>query len=145
MPLVAILAGLVMLDLAFRGTEHEFAQQAESDFGGSSFLSWFGAVTILGAIGFFAPLRQLSNLAMALVIVVLVLRNGGLFAQLASVIDNPPAPAPAVTLSSYDTSSSSGGGLLGGLLGSVTGGGGDSSGGGLTDDIGDAGALLAFA
>jgi hypothetical protein len=99
-PLALILIGVMMVTLAFRGTEREFATQLKSDFGGGEFISWFAAVAILGGIGLVPQLRTLSNLSLALVIVVLVLRNGGLFQQLADVIEHPPAAAPSVPLPS---------------------------------------------
>lgn len=137
MPLVAILAGLVMVDLAFRGTEHLFARQLAADFGqGTEFLSWAAAVLILGALGYVPALKTVSNGSVALVIVVLVLRNGGLFQQLSSVITSPPAPVPSVPLSSYGGSSSSGG-LLGSIGSLFGGGGGDGGGAGGIGDIGD--------
>jgi hypothetical protein len=132
-PLIAILAGLGMIVVAFRGTEHVFAQQAGKDFGqGSEFLTWFAAVTALGALGFYAPLRGLSNAAIALVIVVLVLRNGGLFTQLAGVITNPPAAYPAVPLSAYYSGAAGGGGVSVGGAGDVI------------SSLGDLGDILSF-
>lgn len=127
MPLVLILLGLMTIDTAARGTEHEFARQLGQDFGNTQFWSWAAAIAILGAIGYAPKLRKISDAAMLLVILVLVLKNGGLFAQAAKLITSPPTPAPSVPLSSYGSgsgSSSSGGGL-GGLLG--LGGGGSSS------------------
>lgn len=108
MPLAAILAGLIILDLAFRGTEHEFATALAADFGqGSRFWSWAAAIGIIGALGYVDSLRRVSTLMLGLVIVVMVLRNGGLFAQLGAVIANPPKAAAAVPISSYKSSSSS--------------------------------------
>lgn len=128
MPLILILAGAMLVTVAFRGTEHEFARQATQDFGGSQFVAWAAAVLVLGAIGYYRPLRGASDLMLALVIVAMTLANGGLFAQLAAVIDNPPAPSAPVPLADYQGSlrSSSGGGSSGGggLFGSMFGGGG---------------------
>jgi len=101
MPLALIFIGLIMVVIAFRGTEREFATQLKTDFGGGEFIAWFGAIAILGGIGLVPQLRTLSNLAMALVIVVLVIKNGGLFANLASVIEHPPTPSAPVPLSTY--------------------------------------------
>ena len=109
MPLAAILVGFVLIDLAFRGTEHAFAKQLGQDFGqGTQFWSWAAAIAILGALGYTGPLRKLSDAMLALVIIVLVLSHGGLFEQIASLINTPPAPAPAIPLSQYSSSSSSG-------------------------------------
>ena len=83
MPLAAILLGAILIDLAFRGTEHEFAAQLGQDFGqGSQFIAWAAAIVILGAIGYVKPLDKVSTGLLALVILVMVIRNGGLFAQL---------------------------------------------------------------
>jgi hypothetical protein len=139
-PLIAIALGVIMIDLAMRGTEHEFAKQLESDFGQSQFWSWVAAIWVLGAIGAVPELRRVSTAGMALVIVALVLANGGLFEQLAKVITAPPKPAPAIPLSAYPSSapaaapaksSGSGGGLFGKLfggLGNLLGGGGGGAG-----------------
>jgi len=110
MPIAAIILGAMLIDLAFRGTEHLFAAQLGKDFGqGTQFLSWAAAVLILGSIGYVPALSKVSTLLNALVIVALVLRNGGLFAQIAGVIEHPPAATKAVLISSYkDPSSSSG-------------------------------------
>lgn len=130
MPLAAIIIGAVLLDLAFRGTEHEFAKQLGQDFGqGSEFLAWAASIAILGALGYVPALRQVSKLALALVILVMVIRNKGGFQQIAQLIEHPPAPAPAIPLSSYGSSSSSGGGGLLGGAGELAGGVGELIGG----------------
>jgi hypothetical protein len=137
MPLIAMLFGGILLDLAFRGTEHEFATQLEQDFGGGEFWAWAAAIWVIGAIGAIPDLRSVSNWALGLVIVVLVLVNGGFFTQAQALITNPPGAAPAVPLSSYQavnllggssssSSSSGGGGVLGGLFGGSSSGGGSS-------------------
>ncbi len=129
MPIVAILIGVMCLDLAFRGTEHAFAKQLAADFGGGEFVAWAAAILVLGGLGYVPALRRVSTLSLALVIVVLVLRNGGLFAQLAAVVRSPPTALAAIPLSSYggSPSSGSGGGLLGGLGDFFGGGGGGGS------------------
>lgn len=88
MPLVAIGIGLIMIDLAFRGTEHEFAAQLENDFGGGEFWAWAAAIWIIGAVGSVKGLEGVSKAAMALVIVVLVLQNGGFISQASAIITN---------------------------------------------------------
>jgi uncharacterized membrane protein YgcG len=137
-PLVAILLGAMMITLAVRGTEHTFAKQLGQDFGQSEFWSWAGALILLGSVGYVKALKPVQTPALALVIAVIVLRNGGVFTQLQQLITNPPQPAQPVSLTSYaqvgsssSGGSSGGGGGLGGLLGSSGGGGlGDLFGGG---------------
>jgi hypothetical protein len=123
MPLVAILLGAIMLDLAARGTEHQFASQLASDFGqGSKFWAWAAAIVILGALGYAPGLKKIGWLPLTLVILVMVLANGGLYTQFAALVTNPPKPAAGVPLSQYgpppsSSSSSSSGSSSGGSSG----------------------------
>ena len=127
MPIVAIIVGAIMLDLAFRGTEHEFAKQLGQDFGQSSqFYAWGGAIVVIGALGYVPAIGRLANLLLALVILVAVIKNGGAFNQVEQLIQSPPAPAPAVSITSYSGSSSSGG---------SSGSSGSSGSGGLTTGL----------
>jgi hypothetical protein len=126
MPIAALVIGIIMIDLAFRGTEHQFAQQAVKDFGGGSqFYAWGASIVIIGALGYVPGLQKVSSGLLALVIIVLVLAHGGAFATLAGVIEHPPAPSPSVSISSYKAPppstvvSNSGGGGGGGLLGPI--------------------------
>jgi uncharacterized membrane protein YgcG len=108
MPLVAIFVGAVMLDLAARGTEHEFARQLGADFGqGSKFWAWAAAIVILGALGYAPGLKKIGWLPLTLVVLVMILANGGFYARFASLVANPPKAAPAVPLSQYGSSGSS--------------------------------------
>lgn len=150
MELVAILVGGMLLDLAFRGTEHQFAQQLEQDFGQSEFWTWAAAIWIVGALGAVKELRTVSNLALALIVVVLILKNGGFFSQAQQLITHLPSPAPAVPISSYGQpaaasggssgGSSGGGGFLGGLFG---GGGGASGAASTVGEVASIAAILA--
>lgn len=109
MPVVAIFLGLMLVASAVRGTEHQLAAQLGKDFSGTGFLSWGAAISITAAVGGVPGLKTLSEWSLALIIIVMVLRNGGLFQQLANVIEHPPAASSAVPLSSYGSSGSSSG------------------------------------
>lgn len=121
MPVVAILLGVVLIDLAFRGTEHKFAQQLGQDFAGGGFWAWLAAIAIVGAIGYYSPLKTISNLGVALIVIGLIFSNAGVLTQFANVIEKPPSPEPSVPLPQFDSikvqtsSSSSGSGGSGGL------------------------------
>lgn len=113
MPIAVIFVGGIMIVLAFRGTEHQFARQLGTDFANGEYLSWMAAVVIIGSLGYAKPLRPLSSLLLALVVVVLAVSHRGLFAQLQQLIQHPPAPTPAVPISAYPqppSAASSGGG-----------------------------------
>ena len=117
-----------MVDLAFRGTEHDFAKLAVTDFGGGSqFYAWAAAILVLGALGYVPGLRKTSSALLALVIVVLVLVHGGAFTTLAGVITHPPTPVPSIPLSDYKNPTTSGSSKGGGSGGGSGGGGGSSS------------------
>ena len=123
MPIAVILIGVILLDLAARGTEHEFATQLGADFGsGSKFLTWAAAITAIGALGYVPAIGKVSTLLLALVLTGLILRNGGLFAQLEAAILSPPSPAAAVPLSTYGSSSSSSSSSSSGSSGGSSGG-----------------------
>lgn len=110
MPLAAILVGTMLVVLAFRGTEHNFAKLLGQDFGqGSQFWSWAVALGVLGTLGYVDALKRFSNLFLGLVIVVLVLKNGGLFTQLAAVVRSPPKASAPISIASYKNSDGSGG------------------------------------
>lgn len=108
MPVVAIILGIVLVDLGFRGTEHEFATQLGEDFGGGQFWAWLAAIAIIGAVGYYSPLKRISNLGIALVVVALVFRNSGVLAQFADVLKSPPKADPSVALPSFTTGGTSG-------------------------------------
>lgn len=115
MPIVAIILGAVLVVIALRGTEYEFGDQLESDFGQTAFWSWAAAILFLGALGYVPALRRVSQYSVGLVVLVMVLRNGGLFTQLARFVDSPPSPAPVIPL----PSGSSGGSGIASALGDV--------------------------
>jgi hypothetical protein len=73
------------------------------DFTGSnSFIYWLGAIAIVGGLGYIPGIQKVSNAFLALILIVLVLSNQGVFAQFQSALQTsttPPAPtiAPAAT------------------------------------------------
>jgi hypothetical protein len=110
MELVLIFLGPLLIDLGFRGTEHEFAAQLGKDFGGTKFWAWVALVVIIGAIGYYPPAKKVSNLGLALVSVGFVFSNTGAISQFSQVASNPPAPASSVPLPQLQQSSSGSGG-----------------------------------
>lgn len=121
MPVIAILLGIVLVILAFRGTEHVFADQLSQDFSGGSFWSWLAAICIIGAIGYYKPAAKVSDLGVGLVVLVMILKNGGVFDQFSQIITKPPAPSQSVPMPTLQTGSSGGGGgLFGGALGALS-------------------------
>lgn len=146
MPVIAILLGIVLIDLALRGTEHEFAQQLSEDFSGGNFWAWLAAISIIGAIGYYEPAKRVSNLGIALVVLAMILANekqNGIFAKFSALFTSPPQPAASVPLPKWtgSSSSSSGSGSSLSALSSLGGGGGGSTVGTVAEYAAIAGAL----
>lgn len=103
MPVVAILLGAIMIDLAFRGTEHEFAQQMGQDFSGGGFFAWLAAIAIIGSIGYYSPLKTISNAGVGLVVIGLIFSNSGVLTNFANTVKSPPSPASSVPLPQFSS------------------------------------------
>lgn len=90
MPILFGLFGLILIVSGVRGTVTQgnpsLVSLIKDDFTGTDpFWKWMLAILLIGAIGYVPNLRPISRAFMALVIVVFVLSNQGLFTQLQSV------------------------------------------------------------
>jgi hypothetical protein len=89
MPLALILLGVLFLTAAVRGDKCNGQQCSDvlfttikSDFTGpNNFIYWGIALFIIGAAGYYKPLKPLSNAFLGLVILVLFISNRGFFAR----------------------------------------------------------------
>ncbi len=80
MPMALLVIGIVFLTAAIRGTQDDLFATLKDDFTGpNNFLYWGLAFFIIGAVGYYKPLRPLSNSFMLLVVIVLFLSNRGFF------------------------------------------------------------------
>jgi hypothetical protein len=92
-----------MVITGVRNTYGDFASQLKADFTGpGNFTYWVASIGAVGAVGYVDKLRPFANMFMALIIIVMVLKNGGVFdkfrAALASGGTTPaqtPSQAPA--------------------------------------------------
>lgn len=73
MPFVLILVGLVLMVSAFRNTQDQLEAALEQDIPG--FSKWFAALALTGGLGYVPGFQTLSRWLLALVLVVLVVRN----------------------------------------------------------------------
>lgn len=90
MPFVLLAIGLVLFVAGIRGTNGTLWGLIKGDFTGTnSFLVWIAAIAVVGGIGYIPKLRDLSTAFMTLLLLVLVLSNRGVFAQLSSFVQNP--------------------------------------------------------
>lgn len=89
MPFIFLILGIMLLTTGVRNTQGEFFDLVKSDFAGNgtiqnSFLAWLLAIGIIGGLGYYKPLKPLSDGFLLLIIVVLFLSNKGVFSQLES-------------------------------------------------------------
>jgi UDP-N-acetylmuramyl pentapeptide phosphotransferase/UDP-N-acetylglucosamine-1-phosphate transferase len=92
MAFVFIIVGTVFLIAGVRGTQTQLWTLLQKDFspqeqqqGQHSFLAWFAAIMIIGAIGYIDDLKELSRAFLVLIIIVLFLSNNGFFAQIQKI------------------------------------------------------------
>jgi len=109
MPIALIIVGLLMVVSGVKNTYSQFGTQIKSDFTGpGNFTTWLAAIGLIGAVGYVPPLRAFANSFLVLVLLVIVLKNGGAFAKLQSALASGPAATPANPAPVIPSSSSTG-------------------------------------
>lgn len=87
MPFALLFVGIIIFVVAYQGTQNQFYNQLKQDFTGQhNFLIWIVAIGIIGALGYIDELKKPSDLFLALIIVVMLLSNKGIIANLNSQI-----------------------------------------------------------
>jgi hypothetical protein len=87
MSFVLLTIGAVLLVASVRNTQDQLFSLLKGDFTGpNNFIYWFISIILIGALGYIKALKPLSNVLLALVIVVLFLKRGGFFSQFTSAI-----------------------------------------------------------
>lgn len=128
MPFALIFIGLILIVTGLEGTEKDLGAQLKTDFSGQgSYLYWGVAIVAAGSVGYIDSLKRFSDTFMALLLISLLLHNGGVFSNLVSGlksgVTNPE------TLPADSNASPSGGGSGGGSTGGASSGGSSSGGG----------------
>jgi hypothetical protein len=96
MPIVLIFIGVVLLVSAIKNTHHDLAVALETDVPG--FAAWFGALALVGGLGYVPGMQQISRWLLALVMVVLVLGNyAKIFAGFKDAFSAPSTAAASQT------------------------------------------------
>lgn len=98
MPYALIVAGIILTVAGVRNTQGALFGLIGGDFTGPrSFIWWSLSIVGIGAVGYVPSTRGLANAMLALILIVLVLANKGVFAQFTAAIKGPipPAPTPA--------------------------------------------------
>jgi hypothetical protein len=79
-PLALLTAGIIFIIVSVRGTQKELFDTLRSDFTGpNNFLEWGVALFVIGAIGYYKPLKPVSTAFMTLLVIVLFISNKGFF------------------------------------------------------------------
>ncbi len=127
--------GLILIASGLKGTNHALGQQVQTDFlGPGGFIAWAGAILAIGAIGYLPGMRTPSRYLLALLVVVAIVRNGGIWSNAQAAITQASSlgPAPSVAIAPGGSAGAGGGGGGGGGGGSAAGGGD-----GTTDALGN--------
>lgn len=98
MPIILLFVGGVFIVTGLRGSQNQLFTQVQKDFtGAGNFWYWIAGIGAVGAIGYYSPLRTISNALLILIIVVIFLANkGGFFSQFTASLSQIQAP-PAQT------------------------------------------------
>lgn len=95
MPLLLVLIGAVLIVTAIRGTTASLATHLGADLT-SGFVKWLAALVLIGGIGYVPALRTPARYLLALVIVVILLKDGtGLLQSFVTQLESAPTPTPA--------------------------------------------------
>ena len=89
MPFAFLIVGVVLVISGVRGTSQDLLTLVKGDFQGKgSYLNWMVAILLIGSLGYIESFKGFSRAFLALVLVVLVLKegnpkngNGGFFQQ----------------------------------------------------------------
>lgn len=80
MPFALIITGIVLVVAGVRGTEGDLFTLLKGDLSGPhNFEYWLISILIIGALGYIPDLKTLSRAFLVLVILVLLISNGGFF------------------------------------------------------------------
>jgi hypothetical protein len=95
MPFALVIIGLIMFVAGVRDTQAALYSQLTKDFTGTgNFFYWIAALLIVGAVGYIPAMRAVSRVFLGLILLVLFLANGGIWAQLQAALAAPVSTAP---------------------------------------------------
>lgn len=91
MPFALLIIGLIFIVTGVKGTTGAMSRQLAKDFTGSgNFLYWFAAIGSVGALGAIPSFKNFSRVFMTLILVAMVIRNGGVFDNIIRTIKTGP-------------------------------------------------------
>lgn len=113
MPFALITVGLILVITGARNTYADFGKALAADFTGpGNFTYWLASIGIVGALGYIEDLRVFSRAFMALILLSMILKNGGVFNKLTEALQQgPTTPVASPSQVSQNASSSSESGI----------------------------------
>lgn len=96
MPFALVTLGLILIVSGARDTYKALGAQIVGDFTGSgNFTYWIASIGAVGAAGYIKPIQPLSRAFLALILLAMVLSNGGIFQQFTEALSaGPIEPTP---------------------------------------------------
>lgn len=92
MPIFFLVIGILLIVSAINNKTGQLTQLVAGDLTGSngseSFIVWALALVVIGMIGYVKALKPVSNAFLALVLIVMVLRNGGFFDKFTQALES---------------------------------------------------------
>ena len=108
MPFVFLFAGLLLVIAGARDKTSTLGTLIANDFAGpTNFFYWAASIGAVGAVGYYTPLRNVSRLFLALILLSMLIADQGFFVQLQDALKSiktpKPAPESAVGAATADT------------------------------------------
>lgn len=101
MPFILLIVGAMLLVSGVKGTDDKLIELVKSDFAGgpknNGFLSWMLAIGAVTAVGYYKPIKPISNALLLLIFMMLFLSNRGIASQFDSQTSNLSTNTPAPT------------------------------------------------
>lgn len=91
MPFALVLVGIVLVIAGARDTASALGTQLKADFtGDNNYTYWVLAFLGAGSVGYVQVLKPLSHMFLALLIIVIILKNGGVFDKFMQALSSGP-------------------------------------------------------
>lgn len=98
MPFLLAILAVVFLVTALRGTTTTLFGLIKADFSGSgNYIYWVISLLVIGSIGYVKKLQPVSDMFLALVLIVMMLANKGFFSQFMTAVKSPQCVASTTT------------------------------------------------
>lgn len=111
MPFALVTIGLIMIVSGSRDTYAALGRELVADFTGpGNFTYWLVALGAVGSLGYIPALRGFSRGFMALILISMVLKNGGVFDQFTSALNLGPVRPANDNVNAATTTQQSGNG-----------------------------------